>query len=401
MNVAKPIVRLAARGDGVTEDGEFVSGAAPGDTVTVTGIVPGPHRSKPPCVHFGTCGGCQLQHVDDETLAGFVAGRIVGALAGIGIVAARVHPAHLSPPHSRRRASLRALNDRNGFRMGFNVEESNAVVDLHECHVVTPALWSAIVALRPVLPGLLMRGRAAGVTLTQTASGIDCVLANIDAGVQVSQSLSDFAAANRVARISLGGPAGTEIAVHNDDAVVRFDGIAVVLPPGGFLQATADGERALQAAVSGICGPVRRIADLFCGVGTFALPLSRTSQVLAADAAGPAVAALGVASRLAGRRIEAVHRDLFRHPLTAGELARYDAVVLDPPRAGAKAQIAELAMSKVERIAYVSCNPNTFARDAKLLVDAGYRLTELWPIGQFRWSVHVELVAGFCRSDTV
>jgi 23S rRNA (uracil1939-C5)-methyltransferase len=173
--------------------------------------------------------------------------------------------------------------------------------------------------------------------------------------------------------------------------------VPVPLPPGGFLQATADGEAALQRAVVQACEGAAQVADLFCGVGTFALPLAQAANVLAADAAGAAVKALAEAARGAGRRVRAEHRDLFRQPYAARELARFDAVVLDPPRAGAAAQTAEIARAAAPRVVHVSCNPNTFARDARTMADGGFRLAELWPVGQFRWSLHVELAALFVR----
>ena len=164
-----------------------------------------------------------------------------------------------------------------------------------------------------------------------------------------------------------------------------------------FLQATREGEAALVAAVCEAVGGAARVADLFCGLGTFALPLSQKAAVLAVDAAGPAVMALGATARSAGRRVEVQHRDLFRRPLSPDELNRFQTVVLDPPRAGAKEQVANLAASTVPSIAYVSCNPASFARDAKTLVAAGYRLQRIWPVGQFRWSTHIELVGQFSR----
>lgn len=178
---------------------------------------------------------------------------------------------------------------------------------------------------------------------------------------------------------------------------VTFDGVAVALPPAAFLQATPDGEQALVSAVSMITAGAGRIADLFAGLGTFSLPLSARAQVMAIDAAGSAIEALGQAARRHQRPLLAQHRDLFRAPLDPKELSKFDAVVLDPPRASARAQAEALAQSTVPRIAMVSCNPNSFARDARILVDGGYRLTGLWPVGQFRWSIHVELAARFER----
>jgi 23S rRNA (uracil1939-C5)-methyltransferase len=394
MSDIEKIVRLAARGDGVTESGRFVPGAVPGDIVRGEVVEPGPHRAAPPCRHFGACGGCQLQHADEWTLGAFVEGRILGALAGAGIAPEIAHAAHMSPPFSRRRASLRVMADKNGLRIGFNIEGSAEIIGIEECHVVTPRLWRAVEALRPYLATVLRRGQAAGIALTETRAGLDLVFSNIRIAPQVLPALTEFARANGVARISTDeGDTVMQLA----EPSVTFGGVEVGFPPGAFLQATADGEAALQGAVLKACAGARRVADLFSGLGTFALPLSQQAKVLAADAAGPAIAALAKAAAGARRPLETAHRDLCRRPLTPAELKGFDAVVLDPPRAGARAQAEQLAKSSVPTIAYVSCNPNTFARDAKILVEEGYRLMELWPVGQFRWSTHVELVAAFRR----
>jgi 23S rRNA (uracil1939-C5)-methyltransferase len=387
------VVRLAARGDGVTAGGRYVPGAVPGDVVDGDHIEPGPNRAIPPCRHFGRCGGCQLQHAGEAVLADFARGRIVAALAAAGIAAGHVHPVHLSPPRSRRRASLRTTVPGDAATIGFNVERGHAIVDLAECHVLTPRLWAAVTALRAALPRVLARGRTANLTLTETASGLDLLIAGTELPPHAVGVLAGFAEANAVARVS--GDDG--IVVQRAEPSVVFDDVTVMLPPGGFLQATFDAEAALQRAVLATCAGAGVVADLFCGVGTFALPLSRAARVTAADAAGAAVDALDRAARTAARNIAAEHRDLFRRPYDAKALARFAAVVIDPPRAGAVAQVRELARSEIPTIAYVSCNPNTFARDARILVEAGYQLTELWPVGQFRWSLHVELVAAFRR----
>ncbi|MGL6042326.1 MAG: class I SAM-dependent RNA methyltransferase, partial [Sandaracinobacteroides sp.] len=229
-------------------------------------------------------------------------------------------------------------------------------------------------------------------------AGPDLLLTNLQATtLPVIEGLSDFARTHGLARLSLDGPLGVETLVASADPYVTMGGIAVTLPPGAFLQATADGETALVSAVTAIIGPASRVADLFAGSGTFALPLSRTARITAADGAGPPIRALAEAARRAGRPVEALHRDLFRKPLSTDELAAFDAVVIDPPRAGAAAQIEQLAQSRVPVIAAVSCNPATFARDAERLVAGGYKLQRLWPVAQFRWSTHIELVAEFRR----
>jgi 23S rRNA (uracil1939-C5)-methyltransferase len=391
------IVRLAARGDGVTQSGRYVAGTIPGDTVDGDVITAGLHRIAPACRHFGVCGGCQLQHADDAVLAEFVSGRILGALAGVGIVPETVHPTHLSPAGARRRASFRLVRDGGGVRIGFNVEGSSAVVDLEECPVVRPALWDAACKLRSALAPRLRAGHAVGMTLTETLSGFDVLLTTLSLPAADIGALAALASEARLARIATETAAGVEIVLQIAEPAVRFGDVTVALPPGGFLQATGDGEAALQAAVLEGVGKAGAVADLFCGAGTFALPLSAGAKVFAADAARDAVGALSAAAKRAGRPVTTAHRDLFRQPLQAAELNKFDVVVLDPPRAGAKTQVETIARSKVKRVVHVSCNPNTFARDAKILREAGFRLEALWPVGHFRWAIHVELAAVFLR----
>jgi 23S rRNA (uracil1939-C5)-methyltransferase len=393
------VVRLAARGDGVTADGRFVPGAAPGDLVSADGsLLPGPNRAVAPCPHFGDCGGCQLQHVTDEAYAGFVRDRCLEPLARLGIVPREVAPVALSPPGTRRRASLRAVREGGNVRLGFNAEGTHRLVDLSACPVLSPALFRLLAPLRALLAQLMPARGGVGVTLTETEGGPDLLLSNLGAErLPVVEALSAFAAAHGLARLSVEGPLGVETVVAPGVPSVTMGGVAVVLPPGVFLQPTREGEAALVAAVREATSWAARIADLFSGVGTFALPLSERASVLAVDAAGPAVGALAAAAKAAGRRIGTAHRDLFRRPLAADEMARFDAVVFDPPRSGAIAQVAELAASRVPVVTAISCNPATFARDAERLAGGGYRLQRLWPVAQFRWSTHVEVAALFRR----
>lgn len=396
MTDIRPIVRLAARGDGISDDGRFVPLAAVGDTVdfssTPPRIIPGPHHATPACAHYPACGGCQMQHVDEAAYADFVRdrlGRVVALPEDVRAIA-------LSPPRSRRRASLKALKRAGRLQLGFHSEGTHALVDIADCPVLHPALMALLGPLRVLLKARLKDGQGAGIALTLSDDGVDVLLANVSAeGLAAIEALTDFAAAHDLARLSVEGPGGIDTLVERRTPTLAMGGVAVALPVAPFLQATREGEAALVAAVCEAVGEAAKVADLFCGLGTFALPLSVRSQVLAVDAAGPAVMALGVASRRAGRRVEVQHRDLFRRPLAGKELAGFDAVVFDPPRAGAEAQSKALAESQVPVVVAVSCNPNTFGRDAKILMEGGYRLTTLWPVAQFRWSSHVELVARF------
>ncbi len=394
------VTRLAARGDGITADGRFIAGAVPGDRVGEDGtLVPGPNRVDPPCPHFGTCGGCQLQHVGEPILADFARQRILEPLARLGIEPCDVRPVHLSPAFSRRRASLRAARRNGRAEIGFNAEGSHVLVDLAACPVLEPGLFALVAPLRALLEALLPPRGVVGITMTATDGGVDLMLANLAAGtLPAVEALAAFASTHRLARLSVEGPLGVETVVAPAQPSVALGGVAVTLPPGAFLQATADGEAALVAAVrEGVAG-ARRVADLFCGLGTFALPLAKAARVLAVDGSAPAVAALGRAARGAGRPVETLHRDLFRRPLMAAELRGLDAVVFDPPRTGAAAQAVEIAAARVPVVMAVSCNPATFARDAERLVAGGYRLETLWPVAQFRWSTHVELAARFFLS---
>ncbi len=392
------ILRLAARGDGMTADGRAVPFSAPGDHVAADGsIIPGPHHQTPPCRHFPTCGGCTLQHVDDAAYATYLVERVAGALATQGLKAEITAP-HLSAPRTRRRASLRAERFGKKILLGFNEGQSRKVVDLAECWILAPELFALLQPLRGLLSTMLADRRTAGVELALTDQGIDLLLSGVELeGLAAIEGMTDFAKVHRLARISTDNGFGPESRWEPQPVTVTLGGVAVALPAGGFLQATADGEAALLAAVREGVGDAKIVADLFAGLGTFALPLSTSARVLAAEGARDAILSLKAAAARAGRHVVADHRDLFRRPYTAAELSRFGAVVLDPPRAGAKEQVVELAKSEAKRIAYVSCNPATFARDARTLVDGGWKLEWIRPVGQFRWTTHVELAAAFTR----
>ena len=383
-----PIIRVAARGDGVAADGRHAPLAAPGDTLTPAGeVIPGPHHQQPPCRHFPECGGCQVQHLDDASYAAFVADRIATALDAQGL-ATTIRPTLLSPPRTRRRATLHA--DRG--LVGFTAEGSHAIVDLRECHILHPALFALVAPLRALLQRLRPKRRV-DVHLTLTDQGPDMLLTGLTADrLAAAEAITAFAQTYGLARLAIDDGLGPETRWEPQPVTVTLGGKPVAFPPAAFLQATAEGETALVASVQEATTGARTIADLFAGLGTFALALP--TRVYAAEGARDALFALKVAG--AGR-VFTEHRDLFRRPLTAAELDRFDAIVLDPPRAGAREQVAQLAASKAPRLAYVSCYPSSFARDAKMLCEAGWRLDWVQPVGQFRWSTHVELAAQFSR----
>lgn len=394
MNDASTIVRVAARGEGVTADGRHVAFAAPGDRVGADGAIEaGPHHQTPPCRHFPECGGCQLQHLDDAAWSQFIIDRIAGGLAAHGLSAEIRAPA-LSPPRTRRRATLHA--EPSG-RVGFAVEKSHAIVDLAECHVLAPELFALVAPLRRLIHKLRPKRRL-DIHLTLADQGVDVLVNGImPEGLAAAEAITAFAEANRLARMAFDEGYGPETRWEPDAVTITLGGVPVPLPAGSFLQATREGEAALVDSVCAIVGDAPVVADLFAGLGTFALALPR--KVYAAEAGREAIMALKAAAGRSQRPVFTEHRDLYRRPLTPAELDRFGAIVIDPPRAGAKEQAEALAASRAPRLAYVSCNPSSFARDVKVMVDGGWRIDWIQPVGQFRWSTHVELAASLSRAS--
>jgi len=394
--VSEAIVRIAARGDGVTASGRHIAFAVPGDTLLDDGTLePGPGHQAPPCRHFPTCGGCQLQHLTDAAYADYCVSRVAGALVQHGMET-EIRAPHLSPPRTRRRATLRALRAGGRVLIGFNEAGSNRVIDMAECHILDPRLFAVLEPLRRLLAGILPAKRAAEIHLTLADQGLDLMLKGVQAeGLEAIEALTAFCDANELARLSIDEGLGAEPRYEPRPVTVTLGGVPVALPIGAFLQATADGEAALVAAVGEAVAGAGRVADLFAGLGTFALSLE--GQITAAEAGRDAVLALKSAAGRASKQLVAEHRDLYRRPYDVKELSAFDAVVLDPPRAGALEQVRQLATPAVPRLAYVSCNPATFARDAEILASGGYKLDWARPVGQFRWSTHVELAAAFSR----
>ncbi len=399
MSGADIIVRVAAFGDGVTGDGQHVPFAAPGDQLSPNGgLIFGPHHANPPCSHFSLCGGCQLQHLDEHSLCGFIGDRVLHALASQRVEPLELMPVHLSPPHSRRRVAVRSAWAGRNFQLGFSTEKSHRIIDLVQCDVMAPELFALIAPLRSFLAPRVGPKRNVQIKLALVDQGVDMLIENLDVqGLEAYEALSGFARENRLARLSLDDGFGATAHWEPEPVTITLGGVAVSYPPYAFLQATSDGEAALVSAVRAILGEAKLAADLFSGLGTFALSVGEGRKTYAAEADRQAIMALKMAAGKAQRAMFTEHRDLFRRPLNPDELNRFDAVILDPPRAGAREQIGQLGHSRVSKIAYVSCNPGSFARDAKQLVDGGYRLQRIWPIGQFRWSTHVELAAEFVR----
>ena len=410
------IIALAHKGEGRadTPDGPVhVPFTLPGETVRVRRegtrarllevLTSSPDRVEPACPHFGTCGGCALQHMDQAAILDWKRQQVVAAFAARGLEGLEplVEPTVDAGGRGRRRAVFAATRGGARILLGFHERFSHRLVDVSRCPVLVPE----IVELLPVLKALAARvmPRKGEVTLTvlATPAGADLALASpAKIEPRATAGLIEEAMAAGIARLSLNG----EVLVEARAPAIDMGGIPLIPPPGAFVQATEAGEEALAARVLAGVGKARKVADLFCGSGTFALRLARKATVRAVEGEASALAALDRAMRAGAgalREIRAERRDLFRNPLTAVELDDYgrgmEAVVFDPPRAGAEAQAKELARSKVPTVVAVSCNPGTLARDLRILVDGGYRISSVLPVDQFRFSPHIEVVAVLSR----
>ena len=419
------ITRLGAQGDGIAEiDGApvYVAGALPGERVAVRLGPPrgegrsavldqileaAPERVSPPCPHFGACGGCQVQHLSDDAYADWKRGLVVQAAIRAGLdpneAEARVGPLRRIAPGTRRRVTFSAAKRAGRVVVGFHGRRSRALVPIDRCLLVTDRLNGLLISMPDLLSKVLADRANAVLTATETESGLDLVIAAGTApDLAAREALATFAEVEGLARLSWQvGRAVPEPVVQREAPVVRFDGLAISPPPGAFLQPSRGGEAALIEAVRGAVGEAQRIADLYAGSGTLALPLSETATVHAVESDPDALDALSAAARREQRRVTVERRDLDRRPLRADELTSFRAVVFDPPRAGAKAQSGILAESSVPIVVGVSCNPATWARDARSLITGGYRLESVSPVDQFPWSHHVELVSVFRRHSAL
>ena len=349
------------------------------------------------CRHFGTCGGCAFQDLSPDTYRELKRVQVANALARHGIEAP-IAPLAETVPGTRRRATLKAARKDDEVLIGFTAARSHAIVDMQECRVLSPALLSLVHELRDLLQRLLKPGEKAEIGVTETDGGFDLAL-GLPANnfPRVSPRLAQWARGRNIARISVNG----EIAVHLASPAIRIGDSTVLLAQGTFLQPSREGERLLQTAVRDIVEGARNIADLFAGCGTFTLVLAQRARIHAVDLDGDALRSLGDAARKTGglKPVTTEARDLFKRPLRPDELDGFDAVVVDPPRAGARAQILLIAQSRAGRLAYASCNPETFARDAAILTHAGFHLAGVKPVDQFLWSTHIELVGAFERKS--
>ena len=406
------IETIGSGGDGVARVGGdlfYTPLTAPGDLVTIDAagdrgrlfeiVEKSPLRADPPCRHFGQCGGCALQHLSRDEELRWKRAQVERALHRAG-VETEVRSAVAVPAASRRRATFAARRAGNNLLLGFNERRSSRVVSIEDCAVLAPAFAARLEGLKEI--ATLIPASEFDLAATLCDNGLDLNATDRKLSARAVLQAPGLAAAMRAGgaeRLSVNG----EIALALAEPTVSFDGVLVHPPPGAFLQASREGETALLDLVRTAVSGARKIVDLFSGCGTFALPLARKASVAAADSDGQAIDALKRAAAAAQRSglqmnlLRAETRDLFERPLSAKDLKSYDAVIFDPPRAGAAAQAEEIAKSGVPVVAGVSCNPATFARDASLLVAGGYRLIEVTPVDQFVYSPHVELVGVFAK----
>ena len=403
------IDRIGHRGDGIVDKDRgtiYVPFTLPGEVVEIERrddrgrpmeiLAPSPDRIRPVCRHFTRCGGCALQHMAEKPYLAFKRDLVRAALAHEGI-AAEIAPTVAFPEARRRRAVFVAGRAGATIAVGFHGRMSHDVVPVEHCPVLDDRITAALPQLNGLARRLALGKSGAKLTVLATAAGLDVA---IDGGVRINDGavahLAKFAVDAGFARLSLAG----EVLLESRPPTLDLGGTQLVPPPGGFVQALTEAEAFIADRISQAVGEARHVADLFCGSGAFALRLARTATVYAVESDPAAVVALDRATRRAEglKKITTDRRDLFRRPLRKGELDGFEAVVLDPPRAGAKAAVEELAGSAVPTIAAVSCNPATFARDARILLAGGYRLGEVVPLDQFRYSPHVELLAVFHRT---
>ena len=405
------ISRLGHRGDGVADTpagAVFVPYALPGETVTVELVrghpdrrkllhveIASPERIAPICPHFGICGGCAVQHWAEERYRAWKRDLVVTALAHAGLDAP-VDDLIDAHGEGRRRAVFHARGDTHDIlRVGFAALRAHDIVAIDHCPILAPGLGGALRAAWAIAEVLRPTAKPLDIQATATAQGLDIDVRGSGALAPARMAeLVRLTETLKLARLTRHG----EMVAQRAAPTVAMGRAIVPLPPGAFLQATEAGEAALARLVAGHVGDAKAVADLFCGVGPFALRLAERARVTAIDADAGAIAALARAAPAPGLKpVTAQVRDLFRQPLGGNELKGFDAVVFDPPRQGAEAQAKALAASKVRTIVAVSCNPATFARDARILTDGGYRLTQVTPVDQFRHSAHVELVARLAR----
>ena len=407
------IVAIGALGDGVARGSDadiFVPLTAVGDKVKIRlgkkerfgyqsdlleVLELSERRVKPVCQHFGVCGGCRMQHIAESDYADWMVETVRQTLLHHGHEDVAIDKPIISPPAARRRISLKALKTKDNVVLGFHKFGSHQIVALKECPVTRPEITRLFAPLKAILKEILPARMTAEVSLTLTASGVDVLIdAALEISLEVREKLVDFANTHDLATLNWQDRGFLDPIVHRREAIMTFGRARVPLPPAAFIQATEEGEKALVDLVLKATENRSLVADLFSGLGTFTFPLAEHSKVLAVEGFKPAVdaAQVGINATLGLKQIIQKHRDLYRRPLTPVELKGFDAVVFDPPRAGAKEQADMLKDSDVPTIVSVSCSPNSFGRDGRILKEGGYVLEGVTPVGQFTWTPHIELV---------
>lgn len=411
------ITDLAYGGDGRAQDANgqplLVPYGLPGDTLRVKPmpkmgerafarvmdvIKPADTRVHPVCAHFFACGGCALQHLRFDAYQAWKVSSVMDRLERANLRAQHMHPLVTVPPQSRRRATFCARRAGKKIVLGFNRMHSAEVIDIAECHVLVPEIMELLPGLRHLMDTLLGNTRTCDVGVTVLDTGLDILLTGeIELNLLMREALAEFVVGHPISRVSLrtSDRAEAEVILSPKQALLSVGGTQLTPVPGSFLQPSREGEAALIDAVRRGVGGAKNVIDLFAGLGTFTWPLSNQARVHAVDADGPAIRAVMAAE--ATRNVTAAARNLYKDPVRARDLEQYDAIVFDPPRAGAKGQGVEIAASHVKTVVAVSCNPGTFIVDAEQLVAAGYRFAELTIVDQFVWSSHIELVAAFKR----
>lgn len=403
MSARFTIARLGAQADGIAETergpvfipftlpGEAVTAAREKDRATLMAVLEAsPLRKDPPCRHFGACGGCAIQHLEDTAYRKWKRGKVVEALRSRGIDSP---VAELVPclPRSRRRVTMTARRTDSGMILGYLKAMSHHIIDVEECPIARPEIEAALPVLRVLADLICHTSDPFRMLVTMTASGLDIAASGAGKLPNLARmAVSDFVIREGFSRLSIDG----EVIVEPKKPVVMFGSVPVSPPPGGFLQAVEAAEEAMAQLVVSHLRKAKKIVDLFAGSGAFALRLATKSEVHAVEADAPALTALHNGFRFASglKKVTVERRDLFRRPLNPKELGAYDGLVFDPPRAGAEEQARQIAGSDVPLVAAVSCNPATLARDLRILVDGGYAVTSVTPIDQFLWSPHVEAV---------
>lgn len=393
---------LTIKGQGRLSDGTTVPRVLPGEVIAVSEdnvahiVTPSTDRVKAKCNHYKSCGGCALMHASDEFVSGWKTQIVANALKAQGLDT-DFRTTLTSPERSRRRAKFSGTRTKKGALVGFHARASDVVIGIADCNLVQPEILHAIPVLERLTVLAASRKSEVQFTVTQSSGGLDIFVATEKPITsELRMTLALVAQEYALSRLSWNGETIVELQPPHQ----QFGKALVKVPAGSFLQATHAGEKSLVLEVLEIVQDAKSVVDLFAGCGTFSVPISEQAEVLAVEGDDDMLAALDDGWRFADglKKITTETRDLFRRPLEADELNRFDAAVIDPPRAGAQAQIQTLTRSKIKKIAMVSCNPVTFSRDTKTLVDAGFTFDWVRPVDQFRWSSHVELVGSFSRN---